>query len=113
MDSRIGQLNSGKYYAYINGYNQEPLFGSLVEVEAALGIKTANKTEIETSALLTYTVTLRYEYPAWDEVNGINYSGIEAKCKSDAIKTARKKAETCGHCQKGKGRYWFAAEIEH
>ncbi|WP_445769411.1 hypothetical protein [Rheinheimera sp.] len=113
MDSRIGQLNGGKYYAYINGYDQEPLFGSLAEVEAALGIQASIKTEIVTSTLLTYTVTLRYEYPAWDEVNGINYSGIEAKCKSDAIKAARKKAETYGHCQTGKGRYWFTAEVEH
>lgn len=37
-DPRIGMLSGGRFYAYANGYQNEPVIGSLAEVEAALGV---------------------------------------------------------------------------
>lgn len=58
----------------------------------------------------TYTVTLRYQHPAWDEKNGIPYE-VTAKTKADAIKKARKQAESDGNTGWGasKGRTTFTA----
>lgn len=43
-----------------------------------------------------FIVTLRFQYPAWDEKDGIPYE-IAAKTKTDAIKKARRQAENDGH----------------
>ncbi|AFU86755.1 hypothetical protein D869_gp159 [Caulobacter phage CcrRogue] len=39
IDPRIGVLNSGVYYAYVNGYHQPETRGTLEEVEIALGVR--------------------------------------------------------------------------
>lgn len=39
LDSRIGVLNSGKFYAFANGYDQPEIVGNLEEVEVALGLR--------------------------------------------------------------------------
>lgn len=57
-----------------------------------------------------FTVTLRFQYPAWDEKDGIPYV-VDGKSKSDAIKSARRMADRDGHLMTGKGRYWFTAEV--
>ena len=56
-----------------------------------------------------YEVTLRFQYPAWDEKNGIPFF-VEADSKSDAIKQARREADYCGHLCGGKGRVTFSAK---
>ncbi|SDF84294.1 hypothetical protein [Thalassobaculum litoreum] len=63
--------------------------------------------------MTTYIVTLRFEHPAWDEINGIPYE-IDAESKRDAIKSARRKAERDGHIGAGAmtGRTWFKAEAQ-
>lgn len=64
--------------------------------------------------MTTYTVTLRFQYPAWDERDGIPYE-VSAASKSKAIARARTQAERDGHIRPccGKGRYTFTArEIE-
>lgn len=55
-----------------------------------------------------YTVTLRFQFPAWDEVDGIPYEE-QARSKADAIKYARRQAERDGHLCGGKGRASFKA----
>lgn len=55
-----------------------------------------------------YTVTLRFQYPAWDEKNGIPYT-VTAKSKSEAIESARRQAYNDGHLCGGKGRVTFKA----
>lgn len=55
-----------------------------------------------------YIVTLKSQFPAWDEKNGIPYE-ITAKSKSDAIKKARRLAYDDGHVMSGKGRQTFTA----
>lgn len=97
MNAQIGQLNGGKFYAYIDGYNAEPFIGTLEEVEAALGL---HKTPIIRK---TYIVTIRFQYPAWDEVDGIEYAGILAASKSEAIAKVRKMARHDGHLGRVKG----------
>lgn len=106
MDARIGQLNSGKFYAYIDGYNAEPFIGTLEEVQVALGL---HKTP---TARKVYTITIRFQYPAWDEVDGIEYAGIVAGSKSEAIAKVRKMALHDGHLGRAKGRAWLTATIE-
>lgn len=73
-------------------------------------LRLADKSKAKMSDRL-WTVVLRFEYPAWDEADGIVYSGIEAWSKSEAISQARHLAVKDGHTiGGGKGRYWFKAQ---
>lgn len=110
MDARIGELNGGKFYAYVNGYNAAPVTGSLEQVEIALGLRAASAPFAVTPAVKVFNVTMIFEYPSWSTVNGIQYAGIEAATKAAAIRTARRMAENDGHAVGGIGRYWFKAE---
>lgn len=109
MDSRIGVLNSGQFYAFANGYDQSEIRGTLEEVERALGLRPAVHV-VAKPADDRYDVTLRFQFPAWDEVNGITYPGIAARSKAEAIEQARTMARNDGHASSGRGRYWFSAE---
>jgi hypothetical protein len=112
MDPRIGMLNSGRCYAYVNGYHNEPFNGTLLEVHAALGLAQVARTKSPAKALRTYDVKLTFKHPAWDEVDGIDYQGIVASSKSDANKAARRQAERDGHVY-GRGPVYFrATEVE-
>ena len=55
-----------------------------------------------------YIVTLRFQFPAHDERNGIPYD-ITARTKADAIRDARRQADRDGHLCGGKGRVTFTA----
>lgn len=55
-----------------------------------------------------YVVTLRFQFPAWDEKSGIEYE-IETHSKASAIRKARIEASYNGHTMTGKGRYYFKA----
>ena len=58
-----------------------------------------------------FNVTIRFQYPAWDELNGITYYDISARSKSEAIKEVRRQAYNDGHVGTGgKGRVTFSAE---
>lgn len=120
MDARIGILNSGLYYAYADGYDAEPTTGTLHDVMSALGLVnpgeeakkpgTINKAEI--SSFKTYNVNISFEYPAWNEREGIEYQGITAKTKRDAIRIVRSLADSDGHLGTGRGRYWLKAVLQ-
>jgi|SRR5690606_35547359 len=113
MNAQIGQLNSGKFYAYLNGYNAEPFVGTLEEVEVALGLREKQETPaIKQRSAKDYTVTVRFQYPAWDEVDGIEYTGIVARSKSEANAKVRKLAADDGHLGSLKGRVTFTATEE-
>lgn len=61
---------------------------------------------------MTFQVTLRFQFPAWDEVDGITYE-IEANSKAEAIDRARREARRDGHTPAtGKGRATFSAKAE-
>lgn len=113
MDARIGLLNSGKFYAYVHGYDAEPVFGTLAQVSAALGRKDTAQTVSKTrhakpQSIQTYTVRMTYEHPAWDEIDGIVFEGIRASSKSEANRIARRTADFDGHLA-GRGRVFFTA----
>ena len=57
----------------------------------------------------SYKVTLRYQYPAWDELDGITTT-VEAVSKSEAVKKARREFDHAGHLMGGKGRVTLRAE---
>lgn len=59
--------------------------------------------------MITYTVTLRYQFPAYDELNGIVFE-VTAKSKAEANARARREAERDGFMMTGKGRITFKAE---
>ena len=59
-------------------------------------------------AFTPYTVTLRFQHPAWDEKDGIHYD-VSAGSKREANRKARKQAELDGHLGKNRGLYWFKA----
>lgn len=113
LDPRIGVLNSGRYYAYVNGHQNEPVMGTLAEVSQALGLILAPAAARRGKGeLLTYNVKMTFQHPAWDEVAGIDYEGIVASSKSEANKKARRLAERDGHVY-GRGRIFFkATEVE-
>lgn len=56
-----------------------------------------------------YIVTLRFQFPAWDEKDGITFEE-QARSKSDAIRYARSQATNDGHSATGKGRATFTAK---
>lgn len=57
-----------------------------------------------------YLVTLRFQYPAHDERNGITFE-ITAASKSEAIARARQQARRDGHTPTvGKGGHAFSAK---
>jgi hypothetical protein len=59
-----------------------------------------------------FDVTLRFQYPAYDETRGIEYPGISARSKAEAIKIARRRAYDDGHVgHGGKGRVTFSAQV--
>ena len=60
----------------------------------------------------TFTVTLRFQFPAWIEKAGIPYE-VRAKTKADAIRYAKVMAERDGHIgghAVSRGRASFKAE---
>lgn len=108
LDPRIGTLNSGKFYAFVNGYGKPETIGSLEQVEAALGLRVAPVSRPAKKSLV-WDVKLTFQYPAWDETTGIDYPGIVAKSKSEANANARQEASRDGHLYGGKGRVTFTA----
>lgn len=118
MHASIGQLNSGKFYAYLHGYNAEPtLRDSAQALEALLNgeqeqSNVAVATKPQQPASKTYTVTARFQYPAWNMVNGIEYPDITAVSRSEANAIARGMAESDGHLGWGQGRVTFTASEE-
>jgi hypothetical protein len=62
--------------------------------------------------MTTYRVTLSFQFPAWDEVNGIPFY-VEAGSKAEAVERARREARRDGHTPAtGKGRASFRAELD-
>jgi len=112
MDSRIGMLSSGQFYAYVDGYQSDPVYGTKEEVEAKLGLGSTPKV-IKSDVRSTrhsYSVHMTFQHPAWDEAGGITYDNIYARSKLSANKIARKMAENDGHLASGKGRSYFTAK---
>lgn len=91
IDARIGQLGSGKFYAYANGYNAEPTIGTLEEVEVALGLKAAQPKPTATKAkpaARQYEVTVTPKFSDWR--SGQYTTIITAKDRASAISKARR-----------------------
>lgn len=112
LDPRIGMLNGGKFYCFPNGNGQPEFAGSLEEVEAALGLRRAAPTPVKsakTASSRRWTVVLTFQYPSWDEANGIEYLDICASGKAEANAIARRRASDDGHLCRGKGRATFTA----
>lgn len=111
LDPRIGQLNNGRFYAYVDGYENEPFVGTLEDVREALGIlgHYPPAGQSQKGAGKTWTVVVRFQRPAWFEIHGVEIRDIEAPSKSAAIAIARTRARHDGHTGPAKGRYWFTA----
>lgn len=114
IDPRIGKLSSGKYYCFPKGHGGPEFIGTLEEVEAALGIQREAPAVPCRSAIQVrfWTVTLTFQYPAWDESAGIVYRDIFAGGKAEANAIARRRATLDGHLGGGKGRVKFTAQSQ-
>lgn len=55
---------------------------------------------------MDYTVKLRFQFPAHDEVDGIFFE-VSANTKKCAINKAKRQAFADGHTGTGKGRIFF------
>lgn len=96
MDPRIGMLSNGKFYAYVNGYDVDPVFtDTLEEIEALLKgevyttpvkAKATKKTTVH-----TYIVTVTPEMVVYASgFTGSEYTvEVFASTAADAIKEAR------------------------
>lgn len=118
MHPSIGQLINGRFYAYINGNDNEPFEGTLEEVEVAMGLREPPEPapadeqvapEEPVSQQKTFNVTMRFQHPAWDETEGVLFEGIEADTKREANEEARRRAEQSDLFGWGKGRVMFTA----
>ena len=107
LDPRIGVLSSGTHYAFVCGYDKEPFLGSRCEVEAALGVHTNARAAAR--SLVAWDVRITFQYPTWDQVDGIVYRSIMASGKSAANAAARRMASDDGHLCGGRGRVSFTA----
>lgn len=59
-----------------------------------------------------YEVALRFQFPAWDEQDGIPFR-IVATTKAEAVLEARRQAQHDGHIPcRGKGKYRFKATVD-
>lgn len=62
-----------------------------------------------TTEVRRYKVTMRKQFPAWDERDGI-VSFQHARSKSEAVKYARSDMYRDGHAGGGSGRAFYTAE---
>ena len=74
------------------------------------GMKT-NLIEAVASEAVGYVVTLRFQYPSWDEKEGVEFN-VTAKTKSEAIKKVKRQTEWEGVSGTGclKGMQWWSAK---
>lgn len=111
LDSRIGMLNNGEYYAFVNGYDQPEIRGTLHKVMKALGLCSDKKENHKnTTTIKKYVVVGTYKFP--DCYNhGFEFE-VYAKNKSEANKIARNMAQYEGHTRMDGPLYMKATEIE-
>jgi hypothetical protein len=118
MDARIGELmREGRtvYYAFADGYDKPAFEGTLEAVERRLGLLDEKPRGQQSTSKLggrqvkSWVVTMRFEYPAWDEKDGIRYEGVLGRTKAEANRAAARMAAGDGHACSGRGRYWFTA----
>lgn len=111
MNANIGKLNSGKCYVYLNGYKDEPFYGTEEECEAAIlkygvaepipvfcngvdlttsttGTKQAQVVKATTPKKAVYNPvqTFRYTLTSKEWYGGDQYGVIEAHNKTEARK---------------------------
>lgn len=121
MDTRIGKIMKDgveTFYAFVNhkGYDAEPFFGTLEEVEVKLGLREAVEVvavvaEVKAPAKTTdtYTVHVHKQFPAWDEVDGVDVE-VEANSKKDACDQVRAHFKReCIMISMGQGHVYFKA----
>lgn len=97
-----------------HGYTSEPAAG-INQREGRLEVVDTFDTEHESTVAeppLRWDVRLTFQYPAWDEHDGLWYPSIEANSKSEANAIARRQADIDGHLCGGKGRVSFKAFAE-
>lgn len=116
MDPRIGTLiREGRplFYAFVDGYNKPAFEGTRDAVEKQLGVRQPavrrDASRRPAKPLMDWNVTMRFQHPAWDEKDGIEYRGITARSKSEANKIAASRARDDGHACSNRGRYTFTA----
>ena len=100
LEPRIGRLNSGKFYAFVEGYDKPEFVGTLEEVEIRLGLRQPaskkNRT-VATKALRDYDVTVTpkivtYSGGGWatgGQTFGAYTVRVSAHTSSEAIKKVR------------------------
>lgn len=88
MDPRIGILNSGVHYAFVDGYDKPEFRGTLAEVERALGI------EIKTAQVTRRRSLKRYEVTVTPAVVGYTSTGYGGGSERHGSYTVEIDAET-------------------
>jgi hypothetical protein len=64
---------------------------------------------MKTNELKEYRITLRFQYPAWDEKQGVSLGVTSGKSKSDAIRIAKSQHRDVWDGAR-QGLIWWKAE---
>jgi hypothetical protein len=91
MDPRIGILNSGVHYAFVNGYDQPEVRGTREQVEVALGLRPAARPR-QLPSLKRYEVTVTPSVIGHSSAgaHGAYVEEVDALNSRDAITQARR-----------------------
>lgn len=113
MHPSIGTLSSGKFYAYISGYGNDPTYAdSAEELEILLcggTLSPATSPAKKLKSYKMYKVTSRLKFPTC--YNTGYEIEVVASTKSEAISCARNIVKGLGHTRQDGGLIYVAAEI--
>ena len=114
MNPAIGKLSSGKFYAYLNGYKNEPTYADTTEeLEILLAggtpVPVAVVKPVGKSRVKLYSVKAKLTTPSC--FNAGYEMSIVATTKPEAISRARTKVRGLGHTRQDGGLTYTATEI--
>lgn len=120
MNPRIGKLSSGKFYAFLNGYGNEPTYADTAE---ELEILLAGGTPVPPPAtVVKYVPAMKVNkvklYKVFAKLNFPDYyntgyeMSIVATTKAEAISRARTKVQGLGHTRQDGGLTYSANEMQ-
>lgn len=91
LDPRIGQLNSGKYYCFADGYRKPEFVGTLDQVQARLHSRAAGKPVRPSREVHNFDVTIapRQIVYAGSWRSGVYTVRVQATTHAQAISKAR------------------------
>jgi len=114
MNPRIGKLSSGKFYAFLNGYSNEPTYAATSEeLEAILAGEVVAAPQVAVKLMAKkskmYAVVASLTSPSC--YNTAYNIEVVASTKVEAVSRARKMVQGLGHTRQDGGLIYTANKI--